>query len=122
LKLRIWHYFSTPIHPQGNKQVEATNKTLLRILKKKLKDRKGAWVDFLPEVLWSYRTTPQTPIGKTPFSLTFGAEAVILVEIGSLSYRMEHYNPGLNNEGIQLHLDLLEERRDRAQITMTAYQ
>jgi hypothetical protein len=41
-------------------------------------------------------------------------EAVIPVEIGSLSYRVEHYNPGLNNVEMKLHLDLLQERRDKA--------
>jgi hypothetical protein len=50
-KLHIRHNFSIPIHPQANEQVEATNKTLLTTLKKKLEDRKGAWVDFLQEVL-----------------------------------------------------------------------
>jgi len=33
-----------------------------------------------------------------------------------------HYNPGLNDEGINLNLDLLQERRDEAQVTWAAYQ
>ena len=32
--LHIHHYFSNPYFPQGNGQVEVTNKTLLKILKK----------------------------------------------------------------------------------------
>jgi len=56
-ELRIQNYFSTLMHPQANRQVEATKKTLRTTLKKKLEDKKGAWVDFLPEVLWSYKTT-----------------------------------------------------------------
>ena len=121
-KLRIRNYYSSPGHPQANGLVEATNKTLMNTLKKKLESRKGAWVEFLPEVLWSYRTTTRTPTGETPFALTYGTEAVIPVEIGSVSYRVEHYNPGLNEEGMRLHLDLLQEKRDEAQITMAAYQ
>jgi hypothetical protein len=54
-----------------NGNVEATNKTFFRTLKKKLEQKKGAWVEFVPEVLWSYRTTIRTPIGKTSFSPTF---------------------------------------------------
>jgi hypothetical protein len=50
--------------------------------------------------------------------LTFGTEVVISVEIRSLSYQVEHYNPGLNSEGMKLHLDLLQERRDKAQVMM----
>jgi hypothetical protein len=47
---------------------------------------------------------------------------MIPVEVGSLSYRVEHYHPRLNSEGMKLHLDLLQERRDKAQVTMAAYQ
>jgi len=73
-------------------------------------------------VLWSYKTTTRTPIRETLFALTFTTEVVILVEVGSLTYWVEHYNPRLNNEGMRLHLDLLQERRDKAQVTMAAYQ
>jgi len=34
-------------------------------------------VDKLPYVLWVYRTTPQRSTGETPFSMTYGFEAVI---------------------------------------------
>jgi len=75
----------------------------------------------LLQVLWSYRTTTRTLTEETPFALTFKTEAVIPVEVGSLSYQVEHYSPGLNNEGIRLYLNLLQERRDKAQVTMAAY-
>lgn len=47
---------------------------------------------------------------------------MIPAKVGSLSFRVSHYNPGLNDEGITLHLDLLQERRDEARITWAAYQ
>jgi hypothetical protein len=34
--------------------VEPTNKTLLKTLKKKLGKKKGAWAEYVPEVLWAY--------------------------------------------------------------------
>jgi hypothetical protein len=40
-----------PIHPQANGQVEVTNKTIFKILKKKLRGKKGIWVKELPKVL-----------------------------------------------------------------------
>jgi hypothetical protein len=67
------------------------------------------------------QTVPQTPTGKTPFALTFGTKAVIPVKVRSLSYRVKNYNLGLNNEGMRLHLDILQERRDKAQVAMAAY-
>jgi hypothetical protein len=95
---------------------------LLKTLKKKLGAKKGAWEDYVPEVLWAYCTTTRTPNRATPFSLTYGTEVVIPAEVGSPSFCVSNYNPGLNDEGIKLHLDLLQERRDKAQVTWATYQ
>jgi transposase InsO family protein len=74
-ELYIRNYFSSPRHPQANGQVEATNKTIFKILKKKLGHKKEDWADHLPEVLWAYRTTKRTPITEeTPYALAFGTE------------------------------------------------
>jgi hypothetical protein len=94
--------------------VEATNKTIFKILKKKLGDRKGEWAEDLPEVLWAYRTTRRTPTEETPYALAFGTEVVIPAELGSGSLRVESYKAEANAEGFKLHLDLLQEKRDRA--------
>ncbi|RVW84825.1 Gag-Pol polyprotein [Vitis vinifera] len=81
-ELNIWNLYSTPCYPQSNGQAEATNKTLITALKKRLEQAKGKWVEELPEVLWAYRTTPGRPTGNTPFALAYGMDAVILIEIG----------------------------------------
>lgn len=49
-------------------------------------------------------------------------EAVIPVEVGSPSFKVAHYNPGLNEEGINLHFDLLQERLEDAHAAWAAYQ
>jgi ribonuclease HI len=121
-ELCIRNYFSSPGHPQANEQVEATNKTIFKILKKKLVDRKGNWANDLPKVLWAYRTTKRTPTEESPYALTFGTEAVIPAELGSGSLRVKSYQREANSEGLKLHLDLLQERHDYAQITLSAYQ
>jgi hypothetical protein len=90
------------------------NKTLMRKLKKMLQQKKSAWVEYVPEVLWSYRTTVRTTTNDTLFSLTYGTEAVIPAEVGSPSFKVVYYNPRLNDEGINLNLDLLQEKRDDA--------
>ena len=46
--------FCTPAHPQANGQVEAANKLIKKLLKTRLGEKKGAWVDELPGVLWAY--------------------------------------------------------------------
>ena len=50
-RLGIKNQFSSPGHPQANGQTEVTNRTLLKIIKTKLDDAKGAWLEELPNVL-----------------------------------------------------------------------
>ena len=69
-ELKIRNLYSTPRYPQSNGQAEASNKTLLTALKKRLDSAKGKWVEELPEVLWTYRTTTRRPTGVSPFALT----------------------------------------------------
>lgn len=76
----------------------------------------------LSGVLWAYHTTNRIPTGETPFSLAYGSEAVILVEIGMPSFRTEHYDPTKNEGELRLNLDLLEEKREQAQLRLATYQ
>jgi hypothetical protein len=88
-------------HPQANGQMEATKKILMKTLKEKIEDKEGAWVEFLPEVLWSYQTTIWTPMGETPFSLAYASETVIPIEVCLVSILIKHYNLGLNKDGMK---------------------
>ena len=83
--LGIRNQFSSPGHPQANGQAEVSNRILLKIIKTKLDDAKGAWPKELPNVLWAYKTTTRTPTGETPFRLTYDTEAVIPIEVGVTS-------------------------------------
>ena len=81
-ELRIRNYYLSPSHLQSNGQAEVTIRTLKATLKTKLEDLKGKWVEYLPEVLWAYRTTRKSATQETPFALAFGTEAVAPIEIG----------------------------------------
>ena len=78
--LGIMNRYSTPAYPQSNGQAEVVNKTILNGLKRRLDGAKGNWAEELPNVLWAYQTTPRRSMGETPFSLTYGAKAVIPAE------------------------------------------
>ena len=80
--LGIKNRYSTPAYPQGNGQTKAVNKVIVNGLKKRLDDAKGKWVEELPHVLWTYRTTLRRLIGEIPFSMTYRAKVVIPLEIG----------------------------------------
>jgi len=46
-------------------------------MSKNLDKAKGKWVEKFSGVLWAYRITKRIPTGKTPFSLAYGADAII---------------------------------------------
>ena len=109
-ELGIMNYYSSPAHPQSNGQAEVPIRTLKAALKTKLEDLKGKWVEYLPEVLWAYRTTRKSATQETPFALAFGTEAVAPVEIGLKSPRIELASVEHNEEALCLNLDLLDEK------------
>ncbi|GJU56103.1 hypothetical protein Tco_1229817 [Tanacetum coccineum] len=54
--------------------------------------------------------------GETPFSLTYGMEAVIPVETGMPTLRTAEVDMIKNNEDLGINLDLLEEKREQTAI------
>ncbi|XP_019226346.1 PREDICTED: uncharacterized protein LOC109207810 [Nicotiana attenuata] len=74
-------------------------------MKKKLKDAKGLWLEILPEVLGGYRTTPKTSTGEMPYSLVYGTEVVISVEVGEPSIRYSHESDTSNSKSRRQELD-----------------
>ncbi|RVW99982.1 Transposon Ty3-I Gag-Pol polyprotein [Vitis vinifera] len=106
----------------GIPQAEATNKTLINALKKRLEQAKGKWVEELPGVLWAYRTTPGRPTGNTPFALTYGMDAVIPTEIGLPTIRTDAAKQKDANTELGRNLDWTDEVRESASIRMADYQ
>ena len=90
--------------------------------KKRLDDAKGKWVEELPHVLWTYRTTPRRSTGETPFSMTYGAETVIPLETSFPTLRTSSFNLSNNNELLEMSLDFIEERRENAMVQLAYYQ
>ena len=121
-ELGIKNYYSSPTHPQSNGQAEVTIRTLKAALKTKLEDLKGSWVEYLPEVLWAYRTTHKSATRETPFAIAFGTEAVSPVEVGIKSSRVELASEEHNDEALRLNLELLDEKREQVQQRTEEYQ
>ena len=67
------------------------NKNIKRILRKMV-DTSRDWSEKLSFALWAYRRSFCSSIGATPYSLVYGMEAVLPVEIkmGSLRVALEH--------------------------------
>ena len=76
----------------------------------------------LPHVLWTYRTMPRRSTGETPFSMTYGTEAVIPLETGFPTLRTTSFNPSDNDKQLKRNLDLIEEKREDAMVQLAYYQ
>ncbi|GJV08912.1 reverse transcriptase domain-containing protein [Tanacetum coccineum] len=91
-------------------------KSLREGIKARLGEGNKNWLEELPHVLWAHRTMIKSSDRDTPFSLTYGTEAVIPAEIGMPTYRTATVDTVHNDEELRLNLDLLEEKRERASI------
>ena len=71
------------------------------------------WHERLPEALWAYRTTVRTATGCTPYSLVFGSEAVLPLEVQlpSLRIAMQLMAPDENVQVRLAELETLDEKR-----------
>ena len=62
-----------------------------------------------PEVLLAYKTTKRVPIGETSFSLAYGTEAIIPVDISMPTFRVEGVVSDHNDTLLRLMLAHSEE-------------
>ena len=51
-------------------------------------------------------------MGEMPFSMIYGIESVILVEIGMLSFRTSNFDKKNNKIELRLNIDLLDKKRE----------
>jgi hypothetical protein len=118
--------YASVAHPKTNGQVEKVNGLICSRLKKRLfaplEKSKSAWVEELPSVLWSLRTTPNAATQETLFFLVHGAEAVLPVEVTHKAPRVTEYDETTSTEALQDDIDALDEARDKALERATQYQ
>ena len=54
--------------------------------------------------------------------MSYGVEAIILIEMGFPTLRTQSFNSSSNNELLERSLDLIEERRESAMVQLAYYQ
>ncbi|RVW43990.1 hypothetical protein CK203_113535 [Vitis vinifera] len=94
-------------------QAEATNKTLINALKKRLSKPKGSGWRSYPASCGPIEPHPDGPTGNTPFALTYGMDAVIPTEIGLPTIRTMQQTKDANTE-LGRNLDWADEVRESA--------
>jgi hypothetical protein len=83
---------SSPYYAQANGQAESSNKTLVKLIKKKIEDNHRRWHEVLSEALWAHRISRHGATKVTPFELVYGQEAVLPVEVNLDAYRLAKQN------------------------------
>jgi hypothetical protein len=97
-----------------------------RILNPRIFDRLNKsgrkWLQELPTVVWSLRTTPSRATGFTPFFLVHGAEVVLPTDLEYGSPRVRGYDEGANQQAREDSLDQLDEAHTMALMHSARYQ
>ena len=104
---------STAHNPAANGLAEEFNKTIVKLLKKFIFASKRDWNEKLKECLWAYQTMVRTPTGNSPFSLVYGCEAVMSLEIQIPSHCVALTTKKTNEDNHQLRLQKLEELNEK---------
>jgi transposase InsO family protein len=106
--LRIKLLNSSPYYAQANGQAESSNKTLIKLIKKKIEESPRHWHEVLSEALWVHRTARHGVIKVTPFELVYGQEAVLPVEINLQTLRMCKQDGLSADEYIEAMMDTID--------------
>jgi transposase InsO family protein len=58
---------SSPYYAQANGQAKSSNKTLIKLIKKKIEENPRRWHEVLSKALWAHRTSRHSGTKVTPF-------------------------------------------------------
>jgi hypothetical protein len=72
---------STTYYPQGNGLDESSNKSLMNIIKKVLRENKKAWHVHLKYALWVNQIDTKKSIGMSPFQMVYGTDIVLPINL-----------------------------------------
>jgi hypothetical protein len=79
--LKIKLLSSSPYYAQANGQAESSNKTLIKLIKKKIEKNPKRWHEVLSEALWTHHISKHSTTKVTSFELVYGQEVILPVEV-----------------------------------------
>ena len=68
---------SSPYYAQANGQAEASNKGIIKLIKRKIEEQPKKWHTTLNEALWAYRMSCHGATKVSPYQLVYGHEVVL---------------------------------------------
>jgi transposase InsO family protein len=110
---------STTYYPQGNGLAESSNKSLISIIKKVLKENKRSWHLHLKYALWVNRIRTNKSIGTSPFQMVYGTDVVLPINLALPVMKLwqdekEEPNPLTRRINqlieVQQHKDVIDEK------------
>jgi transposase InsO family protein len=105
--------WSAVAHPKTNGQVEHVNDMILQGLKPRIFNRLNKfgrrWLDELPSIIWSLRTTLSRATGLTSFFMVYGSEAILPMDLEYGAPRIRAYDEQGNQTTREEALDQLDE-------------
>jgi hypothetical protein len=83
---------SSPYYAQANGQAEASNQSLIKLIKRKIDEHPRRWHKVLSEALWAHRISCHGATKTSPYHLVYGQEVVLPCEITVDSRHVEFQN------------------------------
>jgi hypothetical protein len=100
---------SSPYYAQANGQAEASNQSLIKLIKRKIDERIRRWHKVLSEALSAHRISCHGATKTSPYHLVYGQEVVLPWEITASSRRVEFQNDLTAKEYATLMNDNVED-------------
>jgi transposase InsO family protein len=79
--LKIKLLSSSSYYAQTNGQAESSNKTLIKLIKKKIEESPKRWHEVLSKALWAHHISKHSATKVTLLELVYGKEVLLLVEV-----------------------------------------
>jgi hypothetical protein len=111
---------SSPYYAQANGQAESSNRTLIKLIKKKISNNPKHWHKILFEALWAHRISKHSATKVSPFELVYGQEAVLPVEISLNVVRFARQNDLTITDYYNSMMDNIDEVTDKRVIALGA--
>jgi hypothetical protein len=70
-----------PFYAHANGQAESSNKTLIKLIKKKIEENRKRWHEVLSKALWAHHISKHSATKVTHFELVYRQEAILPIEV-----------------------------------------
>ena len=108
---------TTAYHPSGNGEVERANRSIIQMLRAFVESRNN-WEEYLPLILYAYRTSVNSSTGLSPYFLMYGREPNELSPYDNRNSRSLDMNPDTYHELVRKKL---AEAREYVEAKMTQH-